>query len=230
MNLRAKRRVVRSLCCLAPAALLVVLAAPPLQAGVVEIHFTGMNIEYDGTVDFDISTPSPDPLGSVTFYVDGVQTGSTLTSNISVDLLIPGVTGIDVGGDTVTSSTGGSLNLVLDGSSLSLELGAVGINYTQVLPGFELVFGATTSSLVGQDLPFDIVLDDPVTVSFSTQIDSGSLTDNGQLLTAFTASGTGQVQGGGDSGVIATPEPASIVLALMAMVGIMFSTSITKGN
>jgi hypothetical protein len=228
MNVKAKRSVVRGMCHLAPAVLFYVLAIPTLQAGVAEIQFTGMDIEYDGVTGFDITTASTDPLGAVTFYVDGVQTGTALTSGISADVSIPGVTGIGIGGGTVTSSTGGTLDLVLDGGSLSLELSEVGITYSNISESFKMVLAATTASIIGQDLPFGIFLDDPVTVSFLTHIDTGSLTDDGTMVTGFTASGTGQVQGGGDSGVIKTPEPTSIVLALIALVGITFSSCFSK--
>jgi len=226
---RAKRRIVRATRCLALATTFMVFALPSLQAGVVEIQFTGMDIEYDGLVDFDITTAVADPLNAVTFLVDGVPTGTALTNNISIDMLIPGVQDIDAGGDTVLSSTGGTLDLELDTGSLSLVLGEVGITFVEIVSGFEVVFGAASAFIGSQDLPFNIALDDPITVTFSSQLDHASITDDGTFVTGFNGSGTGQVNAGGDSGIIVLPEPASMALALIAAIGVGLSTCLSKG-
>lgn len=174
------------------------------HAANISIQFSGLDIEYDGT---DIT--ADDDLTSVAITAGGSPAGPVLTSDISIDALIPEVVGIDVAGDTVVSDPGGSLDLSFPaGDSLELELGAATVNYFDA--GFvQFTFAAAIATIDSQSLPFDLTIGDPVSISFSTQVVPGTLMDNGVVITAFEATGTGEVQGA------LVPEPSSVALLLV---------------
>ncbi|MEM6330333.1 MAG: PEP-CTERM sorting domain-containing protein, partial [Planctomycetota bacterium] len=58
--------------------------------------------------------------------------------------------------------------------------------------------------------PFGLEIDSPVEISFSARIEDGTLTDDGDFITGFAASGNGTIEGG------LVPEPASILVAALA--------------
>ncbi|MEO2046266.1 MAG: hypothetical protein ABGX16_06795 [Pirellulales bacterium] len=141
--------------------------------------------------------------------VDGSSVGTLVApaDAISADLAIE-VTDIPVGGGSgSTASPAGSLALGLAGGGLELSLDDASVIYLST--GFvDFVFAGALASIDGQDLPFGLVIGDPVNISFSAQIAPGSIFDNGTYLTAFVAAGTGGVTG------VAVPEPMSLLLLL----------------
>ena len=194
-----------------------------VRAATLEIQFTGVDLRYDfssGTIHDNgdpglaggSDTSKADDLLTMDFLVDGIGVG-TLSSDIYLDLLIPDITSLPVGGGSVTTdgSPAGVMELLMPGIGLSLTLGEAEVTYVPSLSGsMDFVFGGAVASVDGQSLPFGLVIGDPVSVSFSTQLVSGTLTDNGTEVTGFDSRGTGEAQGQ------AIPEPSSSVLAMAA--------------
>ena len=171
-----------------------------------------MNISYDGNTITEVG--NPDPLSSLVFLVDGVQAGPVLTSGIAMDLSIPGVSGLPVGGGTTTSAAGGTLDLTLPGGDfLNLELGAAEVVFVSITGTFQLQFvlGASDADVLSQSLPVDGLFGEDISVSFSTQVNSGSLTQNAGIVTGFLASGTGEIEGN------LVPEPATVALLISGL-------------
>lgn len=172
------------------------------SAGVM-IQFGGLDIGYNGTNITDVGTPhDPDPLSNATFFVNTVALGAD-TSGVTLDLNIPGVVNIPAGGGQVSSAANGSLFLDLGGGEfLSLILDSAVVTYVP-MASIQFVFAGSSSAIVGQQLPHGLSLINPVSVSFSTQIDPGSVKQSDGYVTAFTSAGTGEIQ--------AVPEPATLV-------------------
>ena len=210
------------------AAMLVGSAAA--QAALVEVQFSGVNLVYNGSSIVDAGSPAggtldpvnADPLNTMTFLSNGTPVG-TIVSNISLDLLIPDVTGLlatPSSSQTIVTpgTTPGYLDLLIGTSPLAAQylavnLASVSVTYIDVASTIQFAFVGATASLSGSVLPFGLSAGNPVTVSFSVQIDPGSLTSDGGLITGFTASGTGEVR--------AIPEPAA--LAPLAVAGLMLT-------
>jgi hypothetical protein len=209
---------------------LCLVASPALQAATIEISFTGMNLVYDGSAIYDAGSTSggfadpadADPLSSVVFSVDGSPVG-TVNSNVSLDLFIPGVSGIPSAAGTVhnlNSAAGGFMDLLIGTSPLASEfllvdLDEVNITYVDVLNVVQFAFGAAISDTFAQNLPFNLVIGDPVTVSFSAQVSAGSLTSAGGFVTGFSATGTGEIRGP------LVPEPATCMLAACGLIALV---------
>lgn len=189
----------------------IALASCVASAGVIELEFTGMDIEYDGST---ISAVNDDLTSVIVLEDDVVTAGSPFVADISLDLNIPGVTGIAAGGDQVVSGAGGSLTLNMPGGDfLDLELDEVTVTFA-VVGSAQFSFGASIAGINGQSLPGGLVINDPLTVSFSTTLDS--LSTNGVEVLAFTASGTGEIED-------RIPEPTSAALLAMACLAARFN-------
>lgn len=190
------------------------------NAAELQIQFTGLNLQYDGTDICDATSCSggsgnfaeADSLFTMNFIVDGNLVG-TLNSNIAADILIADVMNIPVAGGAVVSGGGGIFDLLMQASGWGLALDVTNPVSITYLPGFGLtVLGSgVTNSIFFQDLPFGLEIGTPVVFSFSTQI--GQSTDNGQVLTSFVSSGTGEVKGP------TVPEPASMLLFGLGLMG-----------
>lgn len=196
-------------------AALLVLTSATFAGTILEIQLGGVDIGYDGTdiVDADPGNADPDPLTTVTFVVDGSLVGSVLIADISLDMLLPSVLDIDKSGDTVLSASGGIFNLGLPGGDyLDLNLGEATITYVDIANTVQFAFGGSVAAIDGQSLPFGLTIGDPVSISFSTQVNPGSLSSGEVNVEGFTSSGTGEIRG-------LVPEPTS--LALLAIAGLM---------
>ncbi len=205
----------------------VALGATAASADVV-IHFTGMDLVYDGTALYDggstaggLADPADaDPLATVDFFVSGGLVGS-LDSDISLDVFIPDISGISDAPDTVynvwTLGNPGFFDLLIGTSPLASEFLMVDIesvNFTYVDVGglVQFTFGGAVGVGSAQNLPFGLQIADPVTLSFSAQVVPGTLQSSGGFITGFEAFGTGEFR--------AIPAPATgALLALGAAAG-----------
>ena len=202
--------------------------AVPMFGDPMEIQFTGVNLLYAGNTISDFPDPNggngdpnkADPLDSIQFKVGGVLLGS-VTSDIFLDVSIPDVTGLtDMDMSTVVTTPGnaGYFDLLIDTDPnepqfLRLETDEVTITYLNITDTVQFVFGAAIVAIDEQNLPFGLEIGNLVTVSFSTRVDEGTKTNDDpndpDLVTGFTAWGTGQV--------IGVPEPSSCVLGAIAL-------------
>lgn len=217
----------------APLAILAVAltAASVSAATIASIEFTGLNLVYDGSSIVDAGSPfggarNPafaDPLTTADFKINGILQGS-INTDLSLDLLIPDVTGILSGSGTVFNTTTvgnpGYFDLLIGtGPSaaqyIQVDLSQVNVTYIDVMNLVQFSFGAAISDTFVQNLPFGLQLGDPVTVSFSAQVDPGTRTTGGGLVTGFRASGTGEIRGP------QVPEPASCALAACGLIAIV---------
>lgn len=211
------------------------LMASPASAATIEIGFTNMNLVYDGSAIYDagstlggLADPADaDPLNSVDFTVDGTLVGS-LSSDVSLDIYIPDVVGIPTAAGTVdvqtTPGNPGFFDLLIGTTPLAsqfllIDLEEVTITYIDVANIVQFTFGAAISDVFAENLPFGLNFDDePVTVSFSAQVASGTKTDDGTNITGFSASGTGEIRGTGT-----VPEPSTCLLAVIGLAAILTS-------
>ena len=159
--------------------LVMVCTAPFCSAATVRIEFTGLNLEYDGTNIFDsdpISGEDPDPLTSVAITVDNVLQGTVLTDGLTIDILIPNVSGLPAAGSppAAVSAPGGVWNLDLGPAGfINLNLDTVEVTYANLGGTVQFALGASIDADVSsQSLPFGLQIDDLVNVSFSTQVTS----------------------------------------------------------
>ena len=185
-----------------------------VAASTLNIQFTGLDITYDGATLTTIG--NPDSLDSVALKVDGSLAGPVLvapTDNISADLSIA-VTNIPDTGGVGTFAAPGSFDLGLLTGGLNLSLTQAAVEYLST--GFvDFVFAGAFASIDSQDLPYGLVIGEPVTLSFSAQVDPTSVTSSGGFLTGFTASGTGEVQGA------VVPVPAALWLFGSGLIGLV---------
>ncbi len=190
----------------------------------VVVEFSGMNLVYDGSSLFDAGSSAggladpadADTLASVDFFLNGTQVGA-MSSDISLDVYIPNLVGIPstAGGSTIINTGGAGFFDLLIGSSplasqfLLVDVSSVAVTYIDVAGIIQFTFGAAVADSFAQNLPYGLMVGDPLTVSFSAQIDPGTLTSAGGFITGFRASGTGEYRGQ------FIPTPGS--LALMAL-------------
>ena len=195
------------------------------QSASLEIQFTGLDLIYDVSTIYDNGsanggTGNPadaDDLITMDFLVDGSSVGS-LNTNIFADVEISGVSDIPL--DAGTVATGGGFFDLLTSSSnpgWGLEINFTSASITHIAAGgVEIaLFGAAAASTGNQNLPFDLVMGDTVSFTFSSTNFSAS--DNGTYLTGFTASATGNVTGS------VVPVPAAVWLfgsGLLGLVGV----------
>ncbi len=205
--------------------LAIVASSAATLAATIDIQFTGADLIYDGADIYDAGGSSghaldpadADPLTAAVFSVDGVPVGTLLT-DISLDVFIPDVTGIPSAANTVdvqtTPGNPGFFDLLIGAGSpaaqyLQVDLEDVSITYIDVLNIVQFTFGAAVSDTFAQNLPFGLVFDEPISVSFSAPVVAGTKTDNGSVITGFEASGSGEFRGP------AVPEPTAVCLAVI---------------
>ena len=214
------RRVFSSLLA---ASLLLALAAisAPVQASTLEIQFTGLNLDYDGTNIFDSPTHNTvragnpaqaDSLTSMSFLVDNTLVGSVITSDIFADIYISGITNVPATGGVVNSSGNGGAfgidlltNNVIPGWGLALDINTMQFFYTG--SNIAINVSGVATNIAAQMLPFGLEFEDsmPVTISI-TSANLTNVTTSGGFLTGLKAAGTGNVAG------ILVPEPSSFIL------------------
>ena len=217
----------RSLC--VPGVLGVVALGTTGASADVVIQFTGMDLVYDGSSLYDAGSTSggfadpadADPLVSVDFFQNGAFVGS-LSTEISLDVFIPDVTGIPDTPGTVynfwTPGNPGFVDLLIGTSPLAsefllLDIASSNITYLDASGFAQFIFGGTIGVSNAQNLPFGLQTGDPITFSFSSRIDPNSLTSSGGFITGFETSGTGEYSN--------IPAPASAaLLALGAAAGL----------
>jgi len=226
-RLTPKRLLSRSL---APLVLtLAALTAPAANASTIEIQFTGLDLQYDGTSIYDAGTHNTvgagdpaqaDKLSSMSFYLDGSLVGSILTTDIFADLYIANVLNIPAGGGVVVSGgNGGTFGVDLltknqtPGWGLALDINTMQFFYT----GSKIAISVSglATNLAAQDLPFGLVFDpsQPITIVMSSALLTG-VTTAGGFVTHFNAAGTGNVAG------TAVPEPATLSMMGVGLVAI----------
>lgn len=208
----------------APIALIVTASA---NAG-ISIEFTGLDLIYDGSAFYDagsiaggVADPADaDQLVSLDFFNNNTLVGS-LSADIALDIYIPDVTGISAAPNTTYNTTTpgnpGYFDLLIGTSPLASEyllvdLASVSITYLDITGVVQFTFAGAISTSITQDLPFGLVADEPVTISFSTQIVPGTLTSDAGFITGFNAIGTGEFQ--------SIPTPSAV--ALLGASGLAF--------
>lgn len=194
---------------------------PGARGETIEIQFTGLDLEYDGTDIYDAGgaagyrdtadTNDADLLTTVSFYKDKMLRG-TDDEDVYADFLIKTVPGMSVGGDIV-SSTGNSDDLgidifdLVDDWNFRLNFTSFRVGY---IPGFALVVTGAVSSINGQNLPYDLTIGTPITIiSSSTNF---SVETSGGKVTKFESSGTGSKVG--------VPEPSTLAGLLTGVIAL----------
>jgi len=173
------------------------------SATIIQIQMGGVDLRYDGATIVDTGASDPDTLTNATILVDGVPVVMD-TTDVTLDLTVPGVSNIPVGGGQVSSAANGSLDLDFGGGEfLSLTLDPATVSYISLPTTSQFVFVGSGSTIDGQLLPLGLSIGEPVSVTFSTQVIAG-LTESGGFVTGFVSAGTGEIQG--------IPEPASLML------------------
>jgi hypothetical protein len=198
--------------------LLAMVMVSSASAAVIQIEMGGVGLKYEGAAIADTgSSAGVDPLTYAAFTRDGALLGMDI-EGVTLDLNIPGVSGIPVGGGVVNSAAGGTLYLDLgDDGFLSLILDSVTITYdvynVPSVGTIRFVFTGSSSSVDDQDLPFGLSVVDPVSVQFTTQITP--LSTDGSSVTSFVSEwGIGYIR--------SVPEPAT--MGLLALGGLALLT------
>ena len=146
------------------------------SAATIEIEYTGLDVTYDGSSITDTDGGGGvDDLTSAVISLDNVQQGPVLTTDLTIDLDIPGVTGLPIGGGATTSAAGGTLSLDLGaGNSIDLALEPVDVTYVDLGSGFEFAFAASVSNVTGQNLPLGLQVGSMVDMALSVRVNAGS--------------------------------------------------------
>ena len=202
------------------------------QAGSLQIQFSGLNLDYDGTNLYDsgvhntTGTGNPaesDVLSTMSFFLDGNPVGTVLTSSIFADVYLAGIVNIPVGGGVINSlGNGGTFGIDLltnnstPGWGLALNINTMQFYYS----GSQIAIAVSglASSLAAQALPFDLEFDpnQPITIVFASA-ELTNVTNDGVVLTGFNAAGTGNVAGTG----MLVPEPATALTMSIAILSLL---------
>lgn len=224
-------RVAASILC----SVAIAAASSQANAGTLEIFFTDFDVELTpdaggltGTLTDGGGLAGSDSLFSASFSVDGSAVG-TVASGVTADLLVSAVPALTAG-VPVTAPAGGTFRLDFSdapnaGKFLDLDLSSVSVAFVDATT-VQFAFGASVASSVTEDLPLDLGIGSPVSLSFSSQV-TGGLTSTAAGVVGFLANGTGEVRGDNapdtNGGI---PEPSSIALA--SLFGLMGSVVVMR--
>lgn len=191
------------------------LTAAPIGAEVVEIHFTGLDVQYDSTtseiMDLGMSDmPDLDALTRMTFVVDGevIADLSDDAADLYADVLLEMVPPVPTGSSVVAAS---GLHYIDLWTVLGFDIHVLQLDVDDVDISVDtdaMTFGVTgfSSGVFSQDLPFGLQFDEtePILVEFSgTLLD---FQDDGQWVTSLDAATDGALVS------MAIPEPSTAVL------------------
>jgi hypothetical protein len=205
------------------AVLAMLLLCSTAQAGRVEIAFTGLDLQYDGTSFYDAGTHNSvgsgnpaeaDALTSMSFYLDGSLVGVQST-DIFADIYLRNVLNLPATGGVVNGIGGGfGIDLLtqnqLPGWGLKMYVDSFQVFYS----GSQLAISA--SGLIGtSQLPFGLSYDpsEPITFVLWSESLSGVTADGG-FLTGLNSSGNG-------NNFRWEPEPGSVVLSAFGLIALV---------
>ncbi|WP_425399625.1 PEP-CTERM sorting domain-containing protein [Aeoliella sp.] len=207
-----------------------IFALPTIvRAGMIEISMAGTSLTYSdpdgsgaGTGTLTNSGGATDSLSSLTTTEDGGTLGVLVNppTPLAFDLDVSGIPSITLppanGSTSVTAPAGGSFELFVDGSTaLELDLDSVEVVYTRLsISSFDIrvLFAGTVGEIAQQDLPFDVKVAEPVTLTFNLQ--QGTSTDDGTHLISYVGNGTGVISS------VRVPEPSTMLLAGSCLAGL----------
>lgn len=201
------------------------VAAPRVDAAAITIRIGGIDAVYDGADLYDAGSQlggnqnvsEADALSSVEILLGSTVLG-TLVTDIHADFAFVGLTPIPVGGGVVGSPFGGFFDLLTNGAfGLGLDFDSASLDYSG---GAVTVTGLATL-IAGQALPFGLQIGKPIEVTLAF-LGLANLTDNGQRLTGFTATGAGEVVGH------SVPEPAALALFAIGLARV--ATRMRRGS
>jgi hypothetical protein len=197
------------------AALLLLAVSGTSGASIIDIQFTGLDITYDGSTITADGLGGVDDLSTLVVEAAGIEV-ATYSSSDSIDVSMSiDVAFIPVAGGPGTFSGPGSFSLGINGGGLDLTITDATVIYEEITAGtldFKFIFTGASAAIDSQSLPGGLIMGEPVTVSFSTQIVTESI--DGDYFDAFTSSGTGEVQG------TLVPVPAAVWLFGSGLIGL----------
>ena len=193
----------------------VLASARGLHADQITIQFSGLDLTYNGSTLYDtrdinggLGIPAEaTPLVTATFFLNNTLVG-LLTSDIFIDVILPTIN-IPTAGGLVNTSGSGNFDLLTKNQITGWGL-ANHIDNTFALiyvAATRTLFGSGSGTISSQDLPFGLVAEEPVTISFSLQL--SDITASNGFLTGFRARGTGEINSLSSAAV---PEPASLAM------------------
>ncbi|NQU23221.1 MAG: PEP-CTERM sorting domain-containing protein [Candidatus Nealsonbacteria bacterium] len=205
--------------------LAVTFASAPASGAVLRIHFTGLDLKYDGSNLYDATniaggtgnSAEADELTALDFFLDGVPVAG-LSSDIYADVLIQNVLNIPAAGSPPTVVSSNTTPFGFDLLTSTASSGAWGLQLELDQLSFDLFDPATTGGELKlwahgaiadtgiQNLPPGLEFLDEVEISAIVTLTDPTYTADQQFFATFDATGTGDVSGP------AVPEPATLMI------------------
>jgi hypothetical protein len=198
------------------------------SATTLQISLNGVNGTYDPTVPNLCDSTSctsgnnvfaqGDPLDAVTYSLIpgglvGIQTGADV---IGVDFTLN--LGAKLTNGDVVAITSGVFDL-FQGGAWGLALDISGGTVTATDNGVAIIaLGSLVGSIFSQNLPFGLMIGEPITVGFNLNyvLPTGVGFGSGEELPGFSAQGTADINGE------AVPEPGTYALMGAGLLGLAF--------